>query len=323
MPRTVKTILDEDENKKPVPGSDEALDEMLDEGAVGGGDVDEGKVEDEKKADPAEEAAALRDQLKKEQAARRLAEERAVESDKRASTASTKANDAFEQQIVTRESEIGTKITNAKTNLDAIKQQLKTARAAGDTDAEVDLQDAMTNARYELNAAEWDQKNFAAWKENRKKETVKPANTEAQSPYTVKERAWIREHDEFNNNKKFARLTKLAAQEARDEKIPQDSPEYFEYIESTLKENGFLKENDDPMSGAGGNTRTSTSTAAAPQKTGGTAPASPANAKFPFIPRGFLIPPDWVEASKDQGFEDPREYANTRLEIEANEKANR
>jgi len=328
MPRTVKAILEDDDKKPALPetGADDGS-IGTDEGAIGlpaYEDHGEGAAspnEGKKGPDPLEEASALRAQLEKERAAHRATAARAAEAEKLASSASVRANDAVEKQIVTRENEIESNISKAKTNLESIKQQLKTARQAGDTDAEVDLQDAMTNARYELNVAEWDKKNFAVWKDNRKKEMEKQATADPQSPYTKKEQAWIRQHDEFNTNKKFARIAKVAAQEAREEGHEQDSPEYFSYIEDALKEAGFMQEKD-PVSGAASNKEATASVAAAPQKTGaGTASsASGPNAKYPFIPRGFRIPADWVQAAEDQGFDDPREYANMRLEEEAKEK---
>ena len=202
--------------------------------------------------------------------------------------------------------------------MDSVKQQLKQARAAGDTDAEVELQDAMTNARYEYNTAEWEKNNFAKWKEQ---QAAKPATAavENKSPYTAKEQAWINAHPEFESNKKFSRLAKVAAGEALEEGHKQDTPAYFEYIENALKESGFLSDGD-PTSGAGKNM--STSSAAAPNKSGnGAAPPVNKNSKYPYVPNGFTIPKDWVEMATDLGFEDPREYANERLKIEAEDKS--
>jgi len=325
MPRNVKTILEEDKKKATLGGEEE----HLNEGAVGDEDgiLIEGEEEDkekktgsDKKKAAEDEAAELRKQLAAEKARAEREAARADDAEARATTADTKAKSALDQQIQTRESEIDAKISNAKTNLDSIKQQLKTARAAGDTDAEVDLQDAMTNARYELNAAEWEKKNFATWKTNQQKTSERSSETDTTSPYTVKERAWIKQHPEFNTNKKFARIAKVAAQEARDEGLAQDSSAYFSYIEDALKDAGLLEGGEEPLSGAGENTSTTTSVAAAPKNDGGQKTTTGPNPKYPFIPRGFRIPSDWVQAATDQGFEDPREYANMRLENEAHEK---
>jgi hypothetical protein len=317
MPRTVKNILEEDEKKPAIDttgGADDDNDGIL---------VEDGEgqlVVEDKKPSAEEEAIALREQLKKAREETQAESARANEAEKMAGNASAQAKDAFQQQIVTRDSEIDAKVAGAKTALDSVKHQLKQARASGDTDAEVELTDAMTDARYALNAAEWEKKNFSTWKENQKKIAVQQPAAEPASPYTAKELAWIKDNPEFNTNKKFARLAKFAAEEARQEGLKQDSPAYFNYIESALQEHGLLSEAAEPLSGAGTNVRTSV--AAAPQRNGGQSPTVGANKKYPSIPSGFRIPADWVQASEDQGFEDPREYANIRLEEEARLKAN-
>ena len=50
------------------------------------------------------------------------------------------------------------------------------------------------------------------------------------------------------------------------------------------------------------------------------------NSKYPYIPKGFTIPKDWVDAAESQGYEGKEaalEYANDRLKIEQEEKAAR
>lgn len=311
--RTVEKLIEDDEDKLTV-GADDAGDSSVDSGDKTDLQTDTGPT-------PEEVAADLKKQLEDERAKSAREAKRAEEAEARAATASTTAGTAVQSQIVAQEQAIDGKITTAKTNLDSIKQQLKQARAAGDSDAEIDLQDAMTNARYELNSAEWEKKNFATWKEQQVKRPVDTAAAPA-SPYTTKERAWIASHPEFDSNKKFSRIAKVAAQEALDEGCKQDSSAYFEFIENALKESGLLSEEGDPISEAG--KQTSTSTAAAPNRSGnGSAPIVNKNSKYPYVPNGFRIPADWVEAAQNQGFDDPREYANDRLKLEAEEKANR
>lgn len=304
MPRTVQTILEDDKDKAELGVDTE--ESLVDAGT----DVDAVPTPEETAADLKKQLAEANARAERESAARK-------EAENRASVASTTAGTAVQSQIATQEVAIEGKIGAAKTNLDAIKQQLKQAKSAGDGDAEVELSDALTNARYELNSAEWEKKNFAAWKEQQTK--VQPTN-ENKSPYTAKEQAWIDSHPEFGTNKKFARLAKIAAAEALDEGHPQDTLGYFKYIESTLQEGGLLGTADEPLSGAGHNTA-SASTAAAPNRTGnGAASVVNKNSKYPYVPNGFRIPADWVQASQDQGFDDPREYANERLKIDAEEK---
>lgn len=331
MPRDVKKILENDATKPAAPGTEEddiLIDDegghVVDDAAESGTKTGEAGKEKAKNA-PDDEAVKLRAELKKAQDRAAAEAARADEAEKRANSETIKVKSAYEQQIVARDNEIDSRIATAKTNLDSIKQQLKQARAANDTDAEVDLQDAMTDARYALNAADWEKKNFSAWKEDQKKR-VEQGNARQDneaSPYTAKERRWISDHPEFNSNKSFARVAKIAASEAREEEnLPQDSAAYFEFIENALKEKGFLAEDDDPTSGADNDTprKVSTSTGAAPQKTGSSTPAVGKNPKYPNIPSGYRIPSDWVAAAEDQGFEGREgllEYTNMRLEEEA------
>lgn len=307
MARTVEKILEEDENKASLDTDSE---ELVDDTLVVEDDANKGPTPEETAADLKKQLADANARADREAAGRK-------EAEAAASKASNAAGNAVQSQIVAQETAIEGKITTAKTNLDSIKSQLKQAKAAGDGDAEVELQDALTNARYELNTAEWEKKNFTTWKETQAKTT--PARTEpAASPYTVKEQAWIAGHPEFDKNKKFARTAKLAAQEAIDEGHKQDTPSYFQYIEDTLKENGLLGTAEEPLSGAGANTA-SASLAAAPNRSGtsnGSAVVNK-NSKYPYIPKNFTIPADWVEAAQNQGFDDPREYANIRLEEES------
>lgn len=307
MSRTVEKILKDDESKASLGVDEEEI--IVDEDEVENkGPTPEEQVELMKKE--RDEANARAD---REAASRREAEERAE-------SAATSAGTAVQSQIATHEAAIESKIGAAKTNLESIKQQLKQAKTAGDSDAEVELQDALTNARYELNSAEWEKKNFATWKEGQK--TKPAADTEKKSPYTTKEQAWIDAHPDFNKNPKFARMAKGAASAAL-EYHKQDSPGYFKYIEDMLEEYGLMgakDEKDDALSGAGDNLASS-STAAAPNRDGnGSVAAVNKNSKYPYVPKGFTIPADWVQASQDQGFDDPREYANMRLEDEAKAK---
>lgn len=301
MARTVKKIIEEDKEKADLGVDMPIEDDIVDETAAAG----------DQSPTPEETAEDLRQQLKEANERTARETERRREAEEAAAKASTTAGTAVQSQIATHETAIAGKITTAKTNLEAIKQQLKQAKTAQDSDAEVDLQDALTNARYELNTAEWEQKQFTTWKEAQNKAPVTAA-----SPYTVREQAWIDSHPEFNTNKRFSRTAKLAAQDALDEGHKQDSEGYINYIESALREEGLLKAVAEPLSGAGDNT--TASMAAAPNRTGnGSAAVASKNSKYPFLSPGFRIPPDWVQASEDQGFEDPREYANMRLEEEA------
>lgn len=308
MARTVEKIIEEDEDKLPLEGTETESNVESKEA------IPEKVIE----KTPEELVAEYKKQMEEAKATTAAANKRAEEAEARAVSSSTRATEAAKSQIDTTEQSIETKLTSAKTKLAAVKQQLKQARTAGDTDAEVDLQDEMTNARYELNTAEWEKSNFAKWKENQAK-APSPAADTRKNPYTEKEQAWIDSHEEFSSSKKFARVAKGAASDALAEGIKQDTKAYFDYIEEALKEFGFLGGNEDPTSGAGKNI--STSTAAAPNKSGnGSAAVVNKNSKYPYIPNGFTIPKEWVELAADLEFEDPREYANERLKLEAEDK---
>lgn len=301
MKRTPESIEKEDE-KKAALGEDETL-------------VDEQQDKEAPTAPtPDETVAALTKKLSEANARADRESAARVDAEAAAATASANAGSAVQSKIAIQKTAMEGKIGAAKTNLDAIKQQLKQAKLAQDGDAEVELQDALTNARYELNVAEWEQKQFTVWEETQAKRPA--ATAESKLPYTAKEQAWIDAHPDFVKSKKFSRIAKVAAQEALDEGHKQDSDGYFKYIEDTLQESGLMSAAEEPLSGAG--TNNSTSMAAAPNRTGtGDAPPVGKNAKYPFIPSGYRIPADWVQAAQDQGFDDPREYANMRLEEES------
>lgn len=317
MPRTVESIKKADEEKID-------LEDQNDAGAEGAVDTKTAN-NDDKGPTPEEVAADLRKQL--DEANAKLAREQKARQDAETSAAgaASKQRDAVTSEIATREAAIASKKSAAETKLASIKAQLKQAVASDDKEAIVDLQDEMTNARYEFNAASWEETNFKAWKEDQAR-LAERAKTQAasNSPYTPAEQDWIGKHPEFNTSKKFARVAKLAAQEAKDEGHTQDSRGYFDYIEGALKEEGFLGGTKDPTSGAADDANAA-STATPPNRNGqaGAVQVPSKNSKYPYIPKGFTIPKEWVIAAQEQGFEGndgALEYANERLKIEAEEK---
>lgn len=305
MARTVQKIEEDDKNKADL-GVDEALE-----------DIEIGATSKEVSTEPTPEEVAA--DLKKQLADRdaELAKERALRKDAETNSgnAAGAANTARLSQLAMQEQAINDRKAAASTKLESVKQQLKQAKSAGDGDAEVDLQDEMAKARYELNAAEWEKGNFDRYKEAQKTAPIQTAPT---SKYTSAEQSWLDKHPLFYSDKKYSRTVKLLAQEALEEGHKQDSASFFAFVEAGLEEGGYVL--DEPLSGAGDDTRmngksVSTSVGAAPSRSGSTtAPIVRADPKYPFIPKGFTIPKDWVEAATDQGFEDPREYANLRLE---------
>lgn len=309
MARTVDKIIEDDKDKAEL-GVDQ------DENLIDG---NEEVVVEDKNPTPEEVAADLRKQLEVSNARADREAAAREEAEKRAGTSAAAAGSAVQSQIATHEVAISNRIVAATANYESVKQQLKQAKAAGDTDSEVELTSALNRADIELDKADAEKKNFEQWK---KAQANKPVQTEASTPaYTAKEQIWIKEHPEFNSNERFARLAKSAAGEARGEGIAQDSKAYFQYIEDALRLKGLIKDDgeESPLSGAGRNINASVG--AAPNRSGnGATPVVNKNSKYPHVPNGFRIPADWVQASQDQGFEDPREYANERLKIEAEEK---
>ena len=314
MPRDVNTIEEEDKNKLELGADDALVDIEIDTT----GEVAKTKSE----LSPDEVAADLRKQIAERDATLAVERRKREEAEARAGRADGAASDARATQVAAQERAIKDRVAAAKTKLESVKQQLKQAKASQDDDAEVELSDAMAEARYELNAAAWEEGQFAKWKETQAQAPQRTTQTN-NSPYTEAEQAWIEEHPEFYSNKKFARLTKVLAAEALEEGHKQDSRAFFNFVENGLRENGFLTK--DPTSETNemvdARASTSTSTATPPNRTGnGNASPPRTGGKYPFLPKGFTVPRDWVQAAQDQGFDDPLEYANMRLEIEANEK---
>jgi hypothetical protein len=316
MARTPQQIEEEDKKKANL-GVDDELEEIEIDTL---GEGKEGTVVGEVEPTAEEVAADLKKQLDESNA--KLAKERGAReaAETRANKSTGDANNSRQAQIAAQEQGIKDRVGAATTKLESIKQQLKQAKANQDNDAEVELSDAMAEARFELNSAKWEEGQFSKWKEGQK--NVRPAAAEQNtSPYTPAEQEWIDDHPEFYTDKKFARLTKVLAAEALEEGHKQDSRAFFTYVEQGLRDEGFLTK--EPTSGAGDAParKTTTSTGAPPNRTGnGSAPIVRTNAKYPFIPKGFRIPADWVQSATDQGFDDPLEYANMRLEDEAKSK---
>lgn len=318
MPKIPNNVQAEPDELIENPG-DEELEtihvDKLAEARKDGGEVED----DDAVADLKRQLAEKDEQLTREREGRRVAEANRVKADNNAGAARTSQVQSQKQAILNR-------LDAAQTKLDSAKVQYKQALAAGDTDQAVELQDIMTSARYELNAADWEKKRFETWEtsEAAKAEAriKNPELTEGTQEYTRPEQEWIDAHPQFYTDTKFARFTKVLAAEALEKKIRQDSPAFFRFIEEGLTEEGFsLSSNASKLNGARSNGKgNSTSTAAPVDRsgtTGGTPTIKPADAKYPFIPKGFNIPKEWVQAATDQGFDDVREYVNMRLEDEA------
>lgn len=187
--------------------------------------AEEGQQELKRKLDEANANAA------RERAARQAAEDAAKKA--------TEAKDDGELR------EIQTGLDVAKRNQELAKQQFKTARAAGDIDAEAEAMEAMAQAKADINALEAGK----AAREHAKKNPPAPAQTQQQDPVEMlateigqkfpRSAQWVRDHADL------VRTNWPAVRAASDLAIASgmvaETDAYFEHIQGTLTANRIIK----------------------------------------------------------------------------------
>lgn len=219
-------------------------------------------VADDKAADtpelkPEDGLAKLQKQLDSEKAAR-------AESDRRANEASAAEVAARTESQENRLHLLTTAIDSIKNSNAALKARYIEARAANDTDAEFEVQQEISKNAASLIALENGKKAL----ENSPKPTPRVSQdpidifTKDMSPRSA---AWIRSHPETVRDPKLNRKMIRAHEDALDEGISPDTPEYFATLERAI---GVVKDVklEDPTDDA------ALSAAAAPAKS--RAPAS-------------------------------------------------
>ena len=194
-----------------------------------------------KTVDPADE---LKAQVEKAQSDREAERKRREDAERRAAQLEREAQEANQRATASDFSTITTALEAAQAEVEQAKRDIRSAKAAGDTDAELDAIDRLTTAKTQ--ALRLDEAKADA--EARKK--APPAKRQEQSSDPIEAYVsnrteptanWIRNHPDYvTDSRKNTKLT-AAHYDAVAEGYVPDSKRYFDHIEKYL---GLVKEAD-------------------------------------------------------------------------------
>lgn len=169
---------------------------------------------------------ALKTQLEEEKRARELAERRVKEAMERETVAKNDAADSNMRMI-------DNAIETLKRNQEILKQNLRDAVASGDADAQAEILMGLNKTEIDLRDVQRGKQQYQA---NVKRAAVDPVEALA-SQLTPKSAEWIRAHPEAVQDPVLNRKLRRAHEDAVDDGIIVDSPEYFSFVENRLRFN--------------------------------------------------------------------------------------
>lgn len=240
----------------------------------------------------------LKAKLEEERRAREDAERRAKEAYEQASLAKNDAADSNLRMI-------DNAIETVRRNQDILKQNLRDAVAAGDTDAQADILMA-------LNQTKSDQEKLIVGKQQYeasvKKVVADPVEAMA-SNLTPRSAEWVRSHPEYARDPALTRRMIRAHEDALDRGIRADTDEYFNYVENRLDINKPVMEtalSDASTSTAGRRAAPAAAPPAAPVSRSGTGTGGRSSV--------VTLRAAEREAARDMGMSE-KEYAQNKLAL--------
>ena len=187
----------------------------------------------------APEVIALKKQLSDAEDREKKEREHRIAAEKTASEANTKVVSSQNDAIKAQKSAIENAVQIATSNVNVIKTELKDAMESGDLAKQVDLQEKLADARWSLNNASHQQKQFATWEEQQKNA---PKQVDQKPQYTKSEMEWIAAHPRFESDDEYYGVVAGADAAARRKGIVPDTKAYYEYVETALKRSGMEKD---------------------------------------------------------------------------------
>jgi hypothetical protein len=167
----------------------------------------------------------LKFKLEEERKAREAAERRAKEAADSAAAAKNDANDSNMRLI-------NNAIETVVRNTEILKQNYKDALASGDYDAAANFQMEMIKADNDLRQLNVGKQQYeAAMKQPQIADPVEKMAAQL----TPQSAAWVRAHPEYARDAALTRRMVRAHEDAVDDGLVADTPEYFQFIETKLK----------------------------------------------------------------------------------------
>jgi hypothetical protein len=258
---------------------------------------EEPKIEEKPQLSVEDGINELKFKLEEERKAREAAERRAKEAYEQASAAKNDANDSNLRMI-------DTAIDTIKRNQEILKQNLRDATAAGDTDAQADILMSIQKSQSDHEKLVYGKQQYEATVRSTPADPVEAMA----SNLTPRSAEWVRAHPEFARDQALTRRMVRAHEDALDEGIRPDTDEYFDYVETRLKVRQAPAQQEAALSEA--STSTSGRRAAAPPA----APVSRSGTGTGSRPNVVTLTRAEQEAAKDMGMT-PKEYAENKMAL--------
>ena len=255
---------------------------------------DEPKIETKPELTVDDGIEALRRELESEKAARQRAEQQAR-------VATTDKADSDLRML-------NTAIETESRNREILKANLRDAVANGDTDAQADILMAINQTDNNLRQISEGKKHYEAQIRNQPAPNVDKVEALA-SQLTPRSAEWVRANPNVINDDAMARRLRRAHEDAVDDGIQLDSPDYFNFLETRLKINNSQPQRQEAaMSGASESTsgRRASAPPAAPVSRSGTGTGG--------RPNVVTLTRAEQEAARDMGMT-PKEYAQNKVAL--------
>lgn len=205
-----------------------------------------------------------------------------------------------------------TGIENAKAVGAQLRNEYAEAAAAGDWAKAAEVQEAMaenSGKKIQMESAK------KIMEKRGKPEPRQPSDPVESfvSTMTPKSAEWVRSHPEFVHDPKLTRKMLRAHEDALDEGLRADTPEYFKSVEMTLG----ISKRDEPE----GEEPTSAAAAPARKAAPAAAPVSRSGSGAGERPGTVRLTPEEVEVAKMNGLT-PEEYAKNKLDLKRDKRIN-
>ena len=239
--------------------------------------------------------AELKAKLEEERAARLAAEQREKLASEQANAAKVDATDSNMKLI-------DNAIETVKRNADILKQNLRDANAAGDYDAVTEIQLSIIEAQRNLEKLNAGKQQYEAQVRQQQAAPADPVEKLASS-LTPRSAEWIRRNPDYARNPNLFKKMVAAHEIAVADGIVPDTDEYFASVESTLKMQRIVNnEQESAMSAASAPVQRRSAPPAAPVSRSGNGTGGQPSSSVISLTRAER------EAARDMGMTD-KEYA--------------
>jgi len=262
---------------------------------------DEPKIETKPELTVDDGIEALRRELEQEKAARARAEQQAQQARDQARVATSDKADSDLRML-------NTAIDTETRNKEILKANLREAVAIGDTDAQADILMAINQTDNNIRQITDGKKHYEA----QLKAQPAPAADKVEAlaaQLTPKSAEWVRKNPDVINDDAMARRLRRAHDDAVDDGIMPDTPDYFNFLETRLRINQTkAPQQETAMSEASESTsgRRASAPPAAPVSRSGTGTGG--------RPNVVTLTRAEQEAAKDMGMT-PKEYAQNKVAL--------